>query len=147
MKINAYDFRLNIAAQSPVPEKPQLKTVSVRIDQDLFETLESMAKVLGKSASGLAGELLETMVIRFDDELPVLRPDLTIRDRDTGFDDNPDAPICEDDDGEYRCRWRRVGSLEKPEKSEDEIIDEGVRSDVAQGLAMQEDAKKGKAKI
>jgi hypothetical protein len=63
------------APPPPAPFIPK-RGLNSRVDEALLMSLESMAKALGKSVSGLAGELLEHGIHQLSAELPTLRPDL-----------------------------------------------------------------------
>ncbi len=68
--------RILRAAAPPPADSISKKPISLRIGMPYVESLESMAKVLGKSPTGLANELLEAVIEEFSSNLSILRPDL-----------------------------------------------------------------------
>jgi pyruvate/oxaloacetate carboxyltransferase len=68
---------MNRAAMPPPPD-PSIpkKNISVRVELAISLSLDSMARVLGKTPSGLGAELMEAAVTDFSNSLSQLRPDL-----------------------------------------------------------------------
>jgi hypothetical protein len=76
--------RILMAAAPPSADSISKRPMSLRVEVSYFESLESMAKLLGKSPTGLANELLEAMIEEFSTKiLKTLRPDLLINYRGT----------------------------------------------------------------
>jgi hypothetical protein len=96
--------RILMAAAPPSDDAISKRPMSLRIEVPYFESLESMAKLLGKSPSGLANELLEAMIEEFSTKiLKSLRPDLMLN---------------------YRGRWltpKEAPSYRKPEAIPDMV--------------------------
>jgi hypothetical protein len=70
--------KLVLRAALPPPSDPSVakKNVSLRLELPYVESLESMARALGKSPSGLGAEIMEAAIDEFSNNLGELRPDL-----------------------------------------------------------------------